>query len=85
MILRGNAEAEKDPKIEEEARAAFLKLERGDPAVTALWQKCVDISILEFEKNYARLGVHFDHVWGESYYKAQLTPLLEDLRKKDNI
>ncbi len=82
LYVKINALAEKDPQIEEEAKQAFLKLEQGDPAITALWQKCVDISIREFNKNYNRLGVHFDHIWGESFYKEQLNPLLEDLRKR---
>jgi arginyl-tRNA synthetase len=82
MYVRINADAEKDPKIEEEAKQAFLKLEQGDPDVTALWQKCVDISLKEFNQSYARLGVRFDHFWGESFYKDQLGPLLDDLRQR---
>lgn len=82
LYVKINALAEQDPKIEEEAREAFLKLEKGDPEITAFWQKCVDISIQEFNKNYARLGVHFDHIWGESHYKDQLAPMLEDLKSR---
>lgn len=82
LYVRINAETEKDPTIEEQARDHFLKLEKGDPEITAFWKKCVDVSIAEFNRQYARLGVHFDHIWGESYYKDQLQPLLEDLRKR---
>jgi arginyl-tRNA synthetase len=82
MYVRINAEAEKDPTIEEDAKQAFVKLEQGDPEITALWQKCVDVSIKEFEANYKRLNVHFDHIWGESHYKDQLVPLMEDLRAR---
>lgn len=82
LYVKINAEAEKHPELEEEARQNFLKLEQGDPAVTALWKKCVDISIREFERMYGRLGVKFDHIWGESFYKDQLLPLLDSLRKK---
>jgi arginyl-tRNA synthetase len=82
LYVKVNAEAAKDPSIEEEAKQAFLKLEKGDPEVTALWKKCADISIKEFERVYKRLGVHFDHIWGESFYQAQLTPLLDDLKKR---
>jgi arginyl-tRNA synthetase len=83
MYVKINADAEKDPTIEEEAKQAFLRLEQGDPGVTALWKKCVEISIEEFQKNYKRLNVHFDHIWGESFYKEQLHPLIEDLRKRN--
>jgi arginyl-tRNA synthetase len=82
LYVRINAEAEKDPKIEEEAKQAFVKLEKGDPEITAMWQKCVAIAMTEFNAMYARLGVKFDHVWGESFYKDQLQPLIDDLRKR---
>ena len=82
LYVKINAVAENDPSVEEEAKEAFLRLEQGDPEVTALWKKCVDISLKEFEKSYKRLGVHFDHIWGESYYKDQLKPLIEDLRTR---
>lgn len=82
LYVKINQEAEKDASIEEQARAAFVKLEHGDPHVTALWQKCVDVSLREFDRVYRRLGVRFDHIWGESYYKDQLLPLIEGLRKR---
>jgi arginyl-tRNA synthetase len=82
LYVKVNQEAEKDPSIEEEARAAFLKLEQGDQAIRALWKKCVDISIKAFEESYARLGVKFDHIWGESFYEHQLKPMIEGMRKK---
>ena len=80
MYVKVNAAAEADPSIEAEARNAFLRLEQGDPDITALWRKCVDISIREFERIYRRLGVRFDYIWGESFYKDQLEPLLQKLR-----
>ncbi|MEO5969053.1 MAG: arginine--tRNA ligase [Bdellovibrionia bacterium] len=82
LYVKINAEAAKDPKIEEEAKQAFLKLEQGDKEITALWKKCVDISMKEFERCYKRLGVSFDHYWGESFYKDQLHPLLKELEDK---
>ena len=82
LYVKINQVGEKDPTIEDQARQAFLKLEQGDPEVTALWQKCVKISIADFNRMYARLGVSFNHIWGESFYKDQLAPLIADLRKK---
>jgi arginyl-tRNA synthetase len=81
MYVRINADAEKDETIQIEARAAFAALEKGDPAVQAIWKKCRDISIDEFERMYRRLGVKFDHIWGESFYSPQLPALLAGLRK----
>ncbi len=82
LYVKVNALAENDPKIEEEAKEAFLRLEKGDPEIVALWQKCVEISLREFDRNYARLGVRFDHIWGESHYKNHLTPLIDDLKTR---
>ncbi|MFZ9596057.1 MAG: arginine--tRNA ligase, partial [Bdellovibrionia bacterium] len=82
LYVRINLEAQTHPEIEEEARAAFLKLEQGDPKLTAVWKMCVDISLAEFKKAYDRLGVHFDHYWGESFYKDLLHPLLDQLEKQ---
>lgn len=82
MYVKINAEAEKNPEIHQEAREAFLALEKGDQNVEAIWKKCVNISLDEFDRIYKRLGVHFDYIWGESFYKNQLGPLLEELRNQ---
>lgn len=74
--------AEKDPSLEDQAREAFLKLEKGDPEVTRLWKKCVDIALKEFGQIYERIGVQFDHIWGESFYKDKMAPILEELKQK---
>jgi arginyl-tRNA synthetase len=82
LYVKVNKDAEEKPELEEEARQAFLRLEQGDPAVRALWKKCVDISLEEFDRNYTRLNVKFDHIWGESFYESRLKPMIEDMRKK---
>lgn len=81
LYVRINQEVEKHPELEDQAKEAFRKLESGDPHVTEIWKKCVTLSIQEFERQYKDLGVHFDHIWGESFYKDQLTPLVESLKK----
>ncbi|MDR3606517.1 MAG: arginine--tRNA ligase [Oligoflexia bacterium] len=83
LYVQINAEVKKNPALEDQAREAFAKLEKGDPEITAFWQKCVKISLQEFDRIYKRLGVHFDHIWGESFYKDQLAPLLDLLRQKN--
>lgn len=81
IYVKFHAAVETNPALEDEARQAFLKLEQGDPEMTALWRKCVDISLKEFHRLYARIGVNFDHIWGESHYEKQLAPMLADLKK----
>jgi arginyl-tRNA synthetase len=85
IYVKFHAAVESHPALEEEARAAFLKLEKGDPEMVALWKKCVEISLKEFERLYARIGVRFDHIWGESHYEKLLAPMLEDLKKRGVI
>ncbi len=80
IYVKFHAAAEENPTLEDEAREAFLKLEKNDPEMIALWKRCVDISMKEFNRIYGRLSVHFDKFWGESYYKDMLQPLLDDLR-----
>jgi arginyl-tRNA synthetase len=82
LYVKINAEAKKDKTLGDRARDAFLKLEQGDPEITALWHKCVVVSLKEFDRVYKRIGVHFDHIWGESYYKDQLAPLLSQLKRE---
>jgi arginyl-tRNA synthetase len=82
IYVRFHTEMEKDPTLEDRAREAFRQLEQGEPGITAMWKKCVEISLKDFMATYKRLGVRFDHIWGESHYKDQLEPLIQDLRKK---
>ena len=64
------------------ARAELAKLQQGDAANLALWKRFVTVSLAEFEKTYARLGVKFDTVYGESHYHPRLAPLVAELLQK---
>ncbi len=65
-------EAETDPELEEEGRAWFKKLEEGDPAARELWRRFREISLAEFRRVYALLGMEFDYWHGESFYNDLL-------------
>ncbi len=82
LYVQVNQDAVTDPTIQERARQAFCDLEAGDPQITALWQKCVTLSCASFEAMYARLGVHFDYIWGESFYTPMIPSLVELLKAK---
>ena len=82
VYVRIHKDMESDPTIEKAGQDAFRKLEEGDPALRALWKKCVAISLEEFDKTYARYQVKFDHTWGESHYEPLLKPMLADLKKR---
>jgi len=82
IYVKFHQAAETDPSLEDRAREAFAKLEKKDPEVTALWKKCLEIALKDFNRTYDLLGVKFDHYWGESFYQDQLKPLIADLKKR---
>ena len=71
---------EHDASVAERARQWFKRLEEGDATAVALWGRIRGLSLREFDKVYARLGVSFDHVRGESYYNQRLEDTLEVVR-----
>lgn len=62
-------EAEKNPELEDEARAWFHKMEIGDEEALSIWKWFLDISLEEFKRIYKLMGVEFDHYMGESFYR----------------
>jgi arginyl-tRNA synthetase len=82
LYVRINAESKTDPAIEDRARAWFKRLEDGDATARALWRRCVDLSMQEFQTVYDRLGVRFDHVTGESFYESRMPGVVQELRDK---
>ncbi len=67
-----------DPDLEAEARRWSLALERGDPEARAIWQWCVDLTLAAAQRNYDRLGVVFDHAYGESFYEPMLADAIDE-------
>lgn len=82
IYVKIHDEAETDKSLEDESRLVFKKLEEGDPEVTELWQKFVDLSWQDFKRIYDLLGVEFDSVAGESFYQKMIPDVLKLLEKK---
>jgi arginyl-tRNA synthetase len=74
--------AQNDPALDDEARAWSLRLEQGDPTARDLWQWMVDLTISANQRNYDRLGVHFDHIYGESFYESMLAEVIQEALDK---
>lgn len=72
LYVRFHEEAEKEPSLTDEARAWFKKLEDGDAEATRMWEAFRRISLAEFERVYAKLGVAFDEITGESFFLDRL-------------
>ncbi len=83
LYVRFHAEAEENPALNDEARAEFSRLEAGDPENTALWKWFIDISLREYRKTYALLGIDFDSYNGESFYTDKMPRQIEILREKN--
>lgn len=77
--------AEKDESLEGKAREWFKKLEDGDSEAKEIWQKCVDVSLKEFERIYSILGVKIDFAFGESYYESEMKQMMEDTSLKKHL
>jgi len=67
-----HVEVEKDPSLDDEARAVFTKLENGAPEEVELWQWFRDESLKEFNRVYDMLGISFDSYAGESFYSDKM-------------
>jgi arginyl-tRNA synthetase len=74
-------EVDKEPELEDEARAWFSKMEKGDEEALRIWRWFLDISLEEFKRIYALLGMEFDHYTGESFYIDKADAVVEDLEK----
>ncbi len=83
LYVRFHQEAKQAPELEQEGRDWFKRLEDGDEGAGAYWREFRDLSLREFQRIYDRLGVSFDHFWGEAYYNDMLDGLVDDLGARD--
>lgn len=74
--------AEDKPELEEEARAAFKRLEDGDEEMIRLWTWFKDESLAEFDKVYKMLNIGFDSFNGEAFYNDKMQPIIDELEEK---
>jgi arginyl-tRNA synthetase len=84
IYVKFHEEAEKDPKLDDEGRRIFKELEDGNQEYYELWKRFREVSLKDFNKTYALLGVdNFDSYDGESYYNDKMEPIVEELAKKN--
>ena len=70
-----------DPSLDEEARAAFAALERGEKDEKALWEWFREESLKEFTAVYDVMGIKFDSYDGESFFSDKMDRFTEELEK----
>lgn len=83
LYVKINAEAKEDSEVDEEGRQWFLKMEQGDEEALRIWKWFSDVSLIEFNRIYGKLGVTFDHFMGESFYSDKMDAIVEDLENKN--
>ncbi|HSQ42646.1 MAG TPA: arginine--tRNA ligase [Fibrobacteraceae bacterium] len=75
-------EAKAHPELEDEARAAFAKLEQGDSFHRTLWTAFKSATLKELNRLYAQMGITFDHYTGESFYEPFIPDVVQELEQK---
>jgi arginyl-tRNA synthetase len=78
LYQRANAAEAEDPGIGDAARAWSLKLERGDAQAMQFWKQVIELTLRANQRNYARLGVSFDHSYGESFYTEMMPAVIDE-------
>ncbi|MFC1616354.1 arginine--tRNA ligase [Patescibacteria group bacterium] len=82
LYIKFHDESEQNPKIEDQARHEFKIFEDGDAQNHELWQWIVDVSLIDVQKTYDKLGgIKFDHVKGEAFISDRLPDILEEGKK----
>ena len=80
-VLSAAKAKEEDGVWKDACRAELVKLQQGDKDNLALWKRFIDISIGEFDRMYAKLGVKFDTYRGESYYNDTMPGVVAKLQE----
>ena len=80
-VLSAAKAKEEDGVWKDACRAELVKLQQGDADNLALWKKFIEISINEFDRMYAKLGVKFDTYRGESYYNETMPGVVARLQQ----
>ncbi|MDR4498915.1 MAG: arginine--tRNA ligase [Candidatus Scalindua sp.] len=80
LYVRFHKEAKVNNALEDQAREWFKKLEGGDKEAKDTWQSFKEISLIEFERVYKRLGIRFDSYAGESFYNEMLDDTLRRIK-----
>lgn len=79
LYVKFHDEAEKNPELNDEARAWFRKMEDGDEEALSIWQWFKDISLEEYKRTYDLLGMDFDYYLGESFYRDKTSDVVKRL------
>jgi arginyl-tRNA synthetase len=81
LYKEGHAAYKASPETAEAVRKELVKLQSGDPDNTRIWEAITTVSWQAFQSIYSQLGVAFDEVLGESFYRDKVEGICEELEK----
>lgn len=82
LYVRYTGESKLRPEMAQSARDAFARLESGEERATRLWSAFKSVSLEEFDRVYGMLGISFDRVTPESFYRDRIEDMLTRLREQ---
>ncbi len=82
LYVKYHEESEKNPAMDDEARAYFKKIEQGDSECVELFKWFKELTLVDVEKVYKELDVHFDSYNGESFYNDKMDGVINELQQK---
>ena len=82
LYVKFHDEAERDPSLNDEARAWVVRLQDGHEEGLSLWRWFCEMSMKDFNRVYDRLNVRFDEVSGESLYSDKMDNVVRLLREQ---
>src|SRR3989344_1758415 len=82
LYIEANTLIEQQPEVREQAKAEFVRLEKGDQENRKLWQFFVSVSGQEFDKMVTALNLlPFEYNLGESFYEDLMKEVIIKLEK----
>jgi len=81
LYKQGNAAYKESEETAVAVRAELVKLQQGDPENTAIWKRITEVSWAAFQAIYDQLGIAFDEVLGESFYRDKVDPVYASLQQ----
>ena len=82
LYVKFHDEAEKDPTLNDEARAWFRKIEDGDAEAMELFNWFKEITFQYVQVVYDQMGIRFDSYAGEAFFNDKMEPVVEQLKQK---
>ena len=82
LYVKFSQAVKQNPKLLDEGRKEFKKLEDGDKENRKLWQWFLKESLRDFERVYKLLDIKIDHTIPESFYEPELKSLIKNALDK---